>query len=248
VSAVRGLIFDVDDTLLDTAAAFAAAVAVVSQRFLPHLPPERAGEVLTAWRRDDGGHFRAYTQGHVDFAGQRRARAAALQRAFDGPALDEEAFGEWNALFEATVAASWRAHPDAGVAVATARGRGLRLGALSNSEVAYQRAKLDAAGLGHVPMLVGIDTLGRAKPDAEVFLEACRRLGTAPRETIYVGDELDVDAFAATRAGLLGVWLDRPGARRGGAFLEDEEAARAAGVPVITSLVELEVLLPPRSP
>lgn len=239
MTAVRGLLFDVDDTLLDTAAAFAAAVAAVTTRFLPDLPLERHAEVLAAWRRDDGGHFRAYTQGQMDFRAQRRARAAELHRAFDAAPLDEAAFEEWNALFEATVAASWRAHPDAGVVVATARSRGMQIGALSNSEVAYQRGKLATAGLHHVPMLVGVDTLGRGKPDPEVFHEACRRLGTAPAETLYVGDELDVDAVAATRAGLVGVWLDRPGSRRGGSFLEDEAAAEAAGVAVVRSLVEL---------
>lgn len=239
---MRGLLFDVDDTLLDTSAAFAAAVAAVTRRFLPHVPAERAGDVLAAWRRDDGGHFRRYTQGALDFRGQRHARAGALQREFSGPDLDDEAFEEWNAIFEATVRASWRAHPDAGVAVATARGRGMRVGALSNSEVRYQRAKLEAAGLAHVPVLVGIDTLGLGKPDHQVFHEACRRLGTSPAETVYVGDELDVDALGAAGAGLVGVWLDRPGSRRGGAFVEDEDLARGAGVAVVTSLVQLAEL------
>ncbi len=240
---LRGVLFDVDDTLLDTRAAFSAAITAVTARFLSHLPPERHAEVVEAWRRDDGGHFREYTRGTLDFRAQRRARADHLQRTFAGHELDEEAFEEWNTLFEVTVGATWRAHPDAGVAVTTVRGRGLALGALSNSEVAYQRAKLAAAGLAQVPMLVGIDTLGLGKPDPRVFHEACRRLGTLPEETLYVGDELDVDARAAVEAGLTGVWLDRPGSRRGGAFLEDEGAAAEAGVLVIASLVELADLL-----
>jgi len=240
---LRGVLFDIDDTLLDTRAAFAAAIDAVTERFLGHLPEDRRPDVLEAWRRDDGGHFRAYTQGRLDFRAQRRARAAELQRAFGGRDLDEPAFEEWNALFEASVAAAWRAHPDAAVVVASARSRGLLVGALSNSEAAYQRGKLAAAGLHHVPMLVGIDTLGIGKPDPRVFHEACRRLGTAPEETLYVGDELDVDARAAVGAGLTGVWLDRPGSRRGGAFLEDEAAAAEAGVVVVRSLVDLIDLL-----
>jgi putative hydrolase of the HAD superfamily len=243
VTGVRGLLVDVDDTLLDTAAAFSAAVSAVAARFLPELPPESYGEVVAEWRRDDGGHFREYTRGRIDFRAQRQARASDLQRAFGAAPLDAAAFEEWNDLFETTVAANWRAFPDAGLLVATARSRGVRFGALSNSEVAYQRGKLAAAGLHHVPVLVGVDTLGRGKPDPEVFREACRRLGTAPAETVYVGDELDVDAVAATRAGLLGIWLDRPGSRRGGAFLEDEEVAHEAGVVVVRSLMELVELL-----
>ncbi len=84
-----------------------------------------------------------------------------------------------------------------------------------------------------------MDTFGVGKPDRRVFTEACRLLGTAPARTVYVGDELEVDALGARSAGLRGVWLDRPGARRGGPALEDVEVARAAGVLVVGSLSEL---------
>jgi len=89
-------------------------------------------------------------------------------------------------------------------------------------------------------MLVGVDTLGVGKPDPAVFLEAARRLGTDPARTVYVGDELDIDAAAAAAAGLVGIWLDRPGGRR--VHVHDREVA-AAGVPVITTLAELPALL-----
>ena len=85
-------------------------------------------------------------------------------------------------------------------------------------------------------MLVGVDTLGFGKPDPRVFVEACRRLGTAPERTAYVGDELDVDAVAARAAGLLGIWVDRPGGRR--LPLTDAEIA-AADVVTIESFDQL---------
>ena len=80
----------------------------------------------------------------------------------------------------------------------------------------------------------------------ERFVEACRRLGTDPGRTLYVGDELDIDATAARRAGLRGVWLDRPGTRRGGVHLEDPAAAAEAGVDVVTTLDALPGLLAAR--
>ena len=121
---------------------------------------------------------------------------------------------------------------------------GLRIGALSNARQDLQTVKLARAGLGdRLEVLVGVDTLGFGKPDPRVFLEACRRLGTAPARTAYVGDELDVDAVAARQAGLVGVWLDRPGPRR--VVVDDAEvaAARATGVHVIASLDELPAAL-----
>ncbi|HEY4151781.1 MAG TPA: HAD hydrolase-like protein, partial [Pseudolysinimonas sp.] len=60
-----------------------------------------------------------------------------------------------------------------------------------------------------------------------------------PSSAAYIGDRLATDALGASAAGLLGVWLDRPG------LATDEQlaAARAAGVRVIHSLAELPALL-----
>ena len=85
-------------------------------------------------------------------------------------------------------------------------------------------------------MLVGTDTLGVGKPDPRVFLEACRRLGTEPARTAYIGDEFDIDASAAVRAGLVGVWLDRPGTRR---FPVSDAEIADSGVLVVAGLDEL---------
>src|SRR5699024_12241621 len=38
---IQAVLFDLDDTLLDTASAFAAAVAAIATEFLPALPAER---------------------------------------------------------------------------------------------------------------------------------------------------------------------------------------------------------------
>ena len=244
---IEGVLFDVDDTLVDTRGAFASAMSVLADVYLPHLPPERHGEVLAVWRRDVGGHYRAYTRGEVDFRTQRMTRANELHTEFAGPVLDDAAFDAWDGVFESAFAAAWRAFDDAPRAVDALLADGVRVGALSNAAVEYQVRKLSTVGLGYrVPMLVGVDTLGVGKPAPEVFLEACRRLGTDPGRTLYVGDELDIDATAARRAGLRGVWLDRPGTRRGGVHLEDPAAAAEAGVDVVTTLDALPGLLAAR--
>lgn len=241
---IDGVLFDVDDTLVDTHSAFAVALTGVVERYLPHLTREQHGDVLIAWRADVGGYYRRYTRGEIGYLDQRKARANALHEEFGGAALDDEGYEAWNTVFERGFADAWAAHPDALAVVDGLVESGLAVGALSNASVVYQTAKLEHAGLSAVPMLVGVDTLGVGKPDPRVFLEACRRLGTAPERTAYVGDELDVDARAAVAAGLVGVWVDRPGDRRVAVPDHDVAAARDAGVRVIASLAELpDVLL-----
>lgn len=240
---VDGVLFDIDDTLVDTQTAFAVALSRVAETYLPHLDAARHADVLAAWRADVGGHYRAYTRGEVGYLEQRMKRANALHEEFGGVVLDEAAYAEWNRLFEAGFAQAWSAHPDAAAVVDGLIEAGLAVGALTNASVAYQTTKMGRAGFDHVPVLVGVDTFGVGKPDPRVFEEACRRLGTAPDRTAYVGDELDIDAHAAVRAGLLGVWVDRPESRRVDIPDVDIVAARAAGVLVVGSLSELPALL-----
>ena len=52
---------------------------------------------------------------------------------------------------------------------------------------------------------------GSAKPDASIFLAACARLGVAPREALYVGDDVLLDVRGAQQAGMRAVWLNRHG-------------------------------------
>ena len=236
---IEGVLFDIDDTLVDTRSAFAVAMAAVAGEYLPHLPQDRYDEVLATWRRDVGGHYRAYIRGEVPFREQRHVRANELQSVFGGAPVADEDFEAWDAVFESAFERGWAPHEDARPAVEAIAGAGLAVGALSNAASGYQTRKLERTGLAHVPMLVGVDTLGVGKPDPRVFLEACRRLGTAPSRTVYVGDELDIDARAAQAAGLHAVWIDRPGSRRGGAYLEDPAAAAADGIHVVASLSQL---------
>ncbi|WP_233153617.1 HAD family hydrolase [Kineosporia sp. R_H_3] len=99
-------------------------------------------------------------------------------------------------------------------------------------EGGYQRAKLDAVGLGRLAVLGSMDDLGRGKPDPDLFHLACRCLGSERSRTAYLGDEADVDARGARDAGLLGIWFDAHGT-----------GADPGDVPVARSLAEVPALL-----
>lgn len=246
MTTVHGVLLDIDDTLVDTKAAFADGLRAVASAYLPTLAPLDHEAMLAMWRADAGGHYRAYTRGHVTQAEQRLARANELHTHFGAAPLTSATFPAWDAVYWAGFRASWRAHDDALDAVANLREAGLAVGALTNATAAVSQEKLTRVGLGDlVPLLVSLDTFGVGKPDPRVFHEAARLLGTGPSATVYVGDELDTDAMAAARAGLRGIWLDRPGNRRGGVHLEGTDAARTAGIAVVHSLAEIPPMLEP---
>lgn len=234
---VAALLLDIDDTLLDTRAAFFAAIHTVARTWLGHLDDEQYDDVARRWVADVGGHFRTYTRGEISILEQRRRRAADLQRTFGGEDLDDVAFAAWDAAYSAAFRDSWRLHDDV-LPFLDAVGRaGLRVGALSNSSREMSVDKLARLGLAaRLPLLGSPEDLGFGKPDRRVFELACARLGTDPAATAYVGDELDVDAQAATAAGLLGIWLDRRGEWSGSV---DDRPAGALRAPDLAAVVEL---------
>lgn len=239
---VRGVLFDIDDTLVDTASAFTSGLADAFAA-MTDLTDDHHAEVVRMWRADAGGHYRRYVAGEVDLVTQRRARVLEITRHLELSDLDDDGFAGWDARYQAAFAASWALFDDAHACVAAAVADGLAVGVVTNAPGEQQRAKIAAVGLADLlPELVAVDTLGVGKPDPRVFHEGCRMIGTDPASTVYVGDELDTDACAAADAGLHGVWLDRPGRRRGGPHAvteEDLRSAREAGVAVISSLTEL---------
>jgi putative hydrolase of the HAD superfamily len=207
VSVIRAVLFDIDDTLVDTRGAFRHALGTVAAEYLQRVPS--ADELANVWRTDAGGYYRAHTRGEISYREQRMLRANALHVMYGGPELDDEAYDAWNEDFERAFQEGWRAHEDAAASLDVLDAEGIPYGALSNAAVAYQELKLAKCGLERVPMLVGVDTLGFGKPDPRVFALACERIGFAPGEVAYVGDELDIDAQAAVAVGLTGIWLDR---------------------------------------
>jgi HAD superfamily hydrolase (TIGR01549 family) len=69
---------------------------------------------------------------------------------------------------------------------------------------------LQEAGLrDHLDVLVVSDEKGIRKPRPEIFQEVLAQLGTAPEETLHVGDNLAADVAGASALGLRTAWVTR---------------------------------------
>ena len=211
-SMVKAVVFDIDDTICDSAGAFATGIRLVVDRYMPGLPEPQVQRAIEIWRADPNKHYRRYTRGECTFDEQRFARANELNEEFGGPQITwDEYLDEWKPLFWNAFCSHWKAHPDVRPCLVLLESHGFRLGALSNASAELQTRKLTACGcVDDVPLLVTMDTFGFGKPDPRVFQEAARRLELLPDEVAYVGDEFDIDAQAACKAGLHGFWIDRP--------------------------------------
>jgi putative hydrolase of the HAD superfamily len=202
---LRAVLFDLDGTLMDHDAAREAG-------FAAHLPEHGGGPLAEEWRRLEAVHYGEYASGLIPFQEQRRRRVRGIHAAMGRAAPADAACDAWFAAYLAHYRARWAAFDDVVPALdALAEALpGAPLGIVTNGEGAPQRAKLAAIGLTErFPVFVASAEVGMRKPDAEIFLHACERLGVAPEQTAHVGDRLDLDAQGAAGAGLRGIWLDR---------------------------------------
>lgn len=92
------------------------------------------------------------------------------------------------------------------------KGRGYRLGVISNSNGTVE-ALLQQAGL-HPFLDVILDSgrVGVEKPDPRIFQRALDEVGVKPGEAVHIGDLYSVDIVGAKGAGLHAILLDPIGA------------------------------------
>jgi putative hydrolase of the HAD superfamily len=87
--------------------------------------------------------------------------------------------------------------------------RALTLGLVSNIE-RDMTATLEELGLSsRLDIVVTSQDSGFTKPQPEIFQYAMRQAGVKPAETIYIGDQYQVDILGAVGVGMKGILLDR---------------------------------------
>jgi putative hydrolase of the HAD superfamily len=241
-SGIRVALFDLDDTLF--AHREAVDRGLVAHRATLGGPLADADEAAESvrWHELEELHYHRYLAGELDFRGQRHERA----RSFVAPygmvlATDSEAEA-WYDAYLVHYERAWSLHDDtlSCLDALTAGPDPVRIGMVTNGDLAAQTAKLTATGLlPRIEHVIASGEVGVAKPDAAIFARACEVFEVSAGSAAYIGDRLATDALGASAAGLLGVWLDRPGTATDAQI----EAARAAGVTVIRSLSEVPALL-----
>lgn len=199
------IFFDIDDTLVDYKAAERAAALGF---YLDHM--ERDAETpdafIVRWQAVTEKHFQRYLCGELDFQGQRRARLREIL-----PGHRTRADSDADDIFAAYLKRyeeNWRLHTD--VAECLRALDGFSLGIISNGDSTQQRQKLTTLAIdAHFDHVLISGDIGVAKPDARIFHAACEQAGRHPHDCLYVGDNPEVDARGAAKAGLASVWLDR---------------------------------------
>lgn len=179
---VKAVLFDLDGTLVDSAPDLgAAADAMRVKRGLPSLPLEHYRHMAGAGARGMLGVAFGMLPDHVEFG-----------------AMREEFFVNYEQCL------TQRTHAFDGVEkmIASLTARQLPWGVVTNKSERFAVPLMQAMPLFESSgALVCGDTTPHAKPHPEPLLEAARRLGLAPHQCMYVGDD-ERDIVAGLAAGM----------------------------------------------
>ena len=198
----KAVLFDLDDTLWPIAPVIVQAELTLYAWLQQHAPRVAAAFTIDTLRQARLALLARQPELHLDLGSLRRAALlAAFEQAGEDHAKVALAMDHFFAARNAVA-------PYGDVVAGLERlGRRVLVGSISNGN-----ADLRAIGLAHhFTVSVAAHQIGCAKPDSAIFHDACHRLGVAPGEALYVGDDLLLDVRGAQQAGLRAVWLNRSG-------------------------------------
>jgi putative hydrolase of the HAD superfamily len=191
---IKGVLFDLDETLILRSGAIRAFITAQYRKFAGRLGGLSEAEYTTRFleveRNGVIGKDVVYPE-------------LVRELSITGVSSDE-------------LLADYRAHypefaspsPGAIETVRALHGKGLGTGIVSNGNVQVQDAKVDVIGLREALDTVVIsEAVGLRKPDPAIFALAIGNLGLPPHEVLFVGDNPAVDIVGAAAAGLQTAWF-----------------------------------------
>jgi len=182
---LKGLIFDLDGTLVDTAPDLAAATNAIL--------------AAEGRRRVSLDEIRA-------MVGQGARRLIERGFAATGEPLPPERleplYERFIAYYTEHIADESRLFPGVADLIARCRASGIAMAVCTNKLEELSVNLISAVGLAEdFPVIIGPDTIGIGKPDPAPYLEACWRIGLEPDETLMIGDS-GTDILTARAAGV----------------------------------------------
>jgi phosphoglycolate phosphatase len=189
--AVRAVLFDLDGTLLDTAADITDALSrALAEQGLPALARNEVSKLIG--------------RGVPALIGRVLERFGAAARTAEATRLLERFHHHYQCLHQRGEIQT-RVYPGVARGVEALHALGLKLAVVTNKPHDIASELLVRLGLARwIALVVGGDSGLPRKPHPGPLLSACERLGVAPAQALMVGDS-QIDVLAARAAGLAAV-------------------------------------------
>jgi len=206
----RGLLVDLDDTIVIDDAISEKTWRAVCQRFAPSMEntsPDTLYEIIRNVAKQYWKDKENHRKGRLSLAATRRklVRLAIREIGFSDDRLADRIADNYTVEKELAVAPV----PGAPETLYYLKAGGLRLALVTNGASDVQRRKIAKFGLDSCFDFILIEgEFGLGKPHPEVFRKAMAELRLEPSETWMVGDDLERDIAGARAAGIYSIWID----------------------------------------
>lgn len=209
----KGLLCDLDDTILDLSGARDQVLRAVCAEVAGRTGAVEPNALFDAVDRRANWYWSdavRHHRGRMDLraAFQDIMLTALRELGVDRPELARAIAERYRGLREER----YRVFPGALETLTRLRARGVRLALVTNGTAQDQRRKIerfDLAGYFDGAFIEGEQGVG--KPHSEIYERALAALGCRPAEAWSIGDNLEWDVFAPQRLGIYGIWVDRRG-------------------------------------
>jgi HAD superfamily hydrolase (TIGR01549 family) len=201
---IRAIVFDFGQTLVDSAEGFRTAEKELQRKAYAELDQVSWMEFLDVYRE-----IRSCFHARSNFS-----RKEILEALFGryGQQADPALIEQWETGYWKRIKVMTRVFPETENVLETLQAKGCRLALITNAQGRKAERK---HRLGHYPQLerffeviiVAGEGKVPAKPDPAPFHLCLERLGIAPYEAVYVGDDWPIDVCGSEAAGMHPVWL-----------------------------------------
>jgi putative hydrolase of the HAD superfamily len=205
---IRGVLFDLDDTLHDdtyafTTAAQEVAAEVAAEHGIDALALKRAyiAQAEGFWHRLTTAELRTKLS---------QVRAEMWRSALRTVGIDDEHLAQRSAINYHVYRKKYFAlFPGALDLLRQLKDAGMKVGMLTNGVSETHREKIALLQIAqYFDAIFLADEVGMLKPDPLLFAHACTTLGTAPAHSAMVGDRYERDIAGALDAGLWTIWVN----------------------------------------
>jgi putative hydrolase of the HAD superfamily len=206
-----GVVFDLDDTLMDTSGIEAEMLVALCAVVRAELPDVDDAALRRRWADGRDELYERVLTGEWNLVTYRRAHLEAVLAPWGGPS---EALATACLRLRDEQLERARFVEHAVELLRELRAAGVRTALLTNGPSRMQRRKVELLALEPELDAIGIsEELGAAKPDPAAFAAALELIDCPPGEAVMVGDHLEWDVHGALAAGLRGaVWVSAHGA------------------------------------
>lgn len=204
---IKAIIFDLDDTLLNSKDAEYNAICEFKSKF-KEFDSITNDKFAVLWGNLVSELYEKYLNGEITFEEQRIERIKRIFEKINKKIENEEAKEKFN-IYMSLYKKRWAPFDNAFQTLEKLKNKYI-LAIISNGDSLQQREKIKKIGIEkYFEQIIISSEIGIAKPEKKIFQHTCQKLKLQPQECIMVGDKFEVDIKGAINAGMKAVWINR---------------------------------------